>query len=142
MLPIKIRKTITAGETRSKESILSKIPPCPGIIFPESLILRLLFIIDSIKSPNVAKTDITAASAVYSINPNSVSMISKDFNIYATIKQTNNPPQKPYHDFLGEIRRKSLCLQNNMPIQNAPVSLSQMKRNNENTNIASVTEYR
>ena len=40
------------GATSISESILSKIPPCPRKIVPESLTFSSLFIMDSRKSPN------------------------------------------------------------------------------------------
>ncbi len=52
----KIKKIKIAGTVKSTESIRSKMPPCPGMIFPESLMPVERFIMDSIKSPNVPKT--------------------------------------------------------------------------------------
>jgi hypothetical protein len=43
----------TAGIATIRLSILSKIPPCPGIKFPESFTELVLFINDSNKSPSV-----------------------------------------------------------------------------------------
>lgn len=43
--------------------------------------------------------------------------------------QSTNPPQKPSHDFLGEIRSKRRCFPIRVPTQNAPVSLSHINMN-------------
>ena len=47
-------------------SILSKIPPCPGIRFPKSFIPSVLFNVDADKSPIWLKTLSTAViSPIY-----------------------------------------------------------------------------
>ena len=44
----------------------------------------------------------------------------------AAITQKNNPPKNPSHVFFGEIRSKSLCRPIVDPVQNAPVSFTQI----------------
>ena len=48
----------TNGAENNTPSNLSSIPPCPGRILPESFTPVLLFICDSVKSPNVPNTTI------------------------------------------------------------------------------------
>ena len=51
------------GAEINKPSNRSKTPPCPGRIFPESLMLMLLLNMDSTKSPNVPKQEMITAMA-------------------------------------------------------------------------------
>jgi len=69
-----------------KASNLSKIPPCPGSKFPESLIFKLLFSMDSTKSPMEPKRLTMAANINQSSKRKSVN------------NRLNNLPNKhPYH---------------------------------------------
>ena len=52
------------------ESKRSKIPPCPGNIFPESLILDSRFNMDWNKSPNVEVIAVIAPKIIHSILDN------------------------------------------------------------------------
>lgn len=45
------------GAANRRESNLSRIPPCPGIIFDESLIFIERFHIDSTRSPSCPKME-------------------------------------------------------------------------------------
>ena len=60
------------GVERSKPSNRSKIPPCPGKIFPESLMFKLLFIRLSTRSPKVPVITIISEITAQSIALNSV----------------------------------------------------------------------
>ena len=48
---INVNKKYANGAINRTLSILSNIPPCPGIIFPKSFISAVLFIVDADKSP-------------------------------------------------------------------------------------------
>lgn len=118
------------GETSSRLSIRSRIPPCPGNNLPESLTSRVLFIKDSQRSPHVANIDVRIPNAIHPVNVNPVKNDGKhNEKIIAATMQKNNPPKKPSHDFLGDMRSNKRCFPNVQPTQNAPVSLTHMKIN-------------
>ena len=58
------RYTYIAGTTIKRLSILSRIPPWPGIRLPESFTLYVRFISDSKRSPNVANNDTINANPI------------------------------------------------------------------------------
>ena len=79
---------------------------------------------DSIKSPQVPNRTTVAAS------PNQfIRFISgaNQANACEEAKARINPPKKPSHDFLGEIRSNNLCFPIKEPTKYAPVSSSQTK---------------
>ena len=51
-----VSKKYANGAINRILSILSNIPPCPGIIFPKSFISTYLFILETAKSPICART--------------------------------------------------------------------------------------
>lgn len=62
----KFNKKYANGAINIMLSILSKIPPCPGIRFPKSFIPSVLFNVDADKSPIWLKTLSTAViSPIY-----------------------------------------------------------------------------
>ena len=118
------------GETISRESIRSNIPPCPGSRVPLSLMPAVRLISDSIKSPHVANAAV--------IRPNPMKLVRVKVSkycghkIYMAIvadRQAANPPTRPSHDFFGEIRGNILCRPSKEPTKNAPVSLSHISTN-------------
>ena len=114
----------TRGEVNNIESILSKIPPCPGSIFPVSFKFIFLLNIDSDKSPATPNIEI--------IPPNTNrSDLFKELNNpgikQATTIVTMVPPINPSQVFFGEILLKSLCLPTVTPNIYAEVSLVHIK---------------
>ena len=107
------------------------MPPCPGNSFPESLTPMERLIRDSQRSPSVENTETTIERPiqVYKFGPLKTSLNQYEIT-HATIIQSPSPPQKPSHDFFGEIRSKRRLLPIRVPTQNAPVSFNQMKINN------------
>ncbi len=67
-----IKYNKTKGTVMKSPSNLSNIPPCPGSKFPESLWFRLLFSIDSDKSPRILKTIIISAIIIHCNKLNSI----------------------------------------------------------------------
>lgn len=65
-----VRYKYKAGMASSKLSILSKIPPWPGIIFPESFTELVRLIRDSNKSPIVPNSDTTIAKPIQKATEN------------------------------------------------------------------------
>ena len=57
----------TIGAAIKTPSKRSKIPPCPGNIFPESLIFKLRLNIDSTKSPKVEKIETITAIVIHRV---------------------------------------------------------------------------
>ena len=108
----------------------SRIPPCPGIIFPESLTPRVRFMSDSIRSPHVPNATTTAAKPIHSI----MDSFSKK---WAKTKEEPTakiaPPIYPSNDFLGDIRSNNRCLPKAIPMRKAQESFTQM-----NTSRASI----
>lgn len=99
---------MTKGKTNRKASNLSKKPPCPGSILPESLISILRFNRLSTKSPIVAKIN-TAPAIIYQTVGFNIDMDSNGDNLgkklmfkYAKIKQNRPPPRKPSIVLLGD----------------------------------------
>lgn len=107
----------------------SSIPPWPGIRLPESLMCRFLFIIDSIRSPNVAKTEQEAPRPSHHHtlpgNPNHRGQTSPKSTDAAHVSK--KPPKNPSQVFWGLMRSNNLCLPKAQPKMNAPVSLSHIK---------------
>lgn len=126
------RYNTAAGMAIRVLSKRSKKPPCPGSTFPESFIPILLLINDSTKSPHVPKTTTVSASPIHFVNDR----IGKYCAIIiAAIMLKMPPPNEPSHDFLGDIRSKSLCLPNSTPVQYAPLSFTHVKMNIDKGNI-------
>ena len=84
------------GETISRESIRSNIPPCPGNRVPLSLMPAVRLISDSIKSPHVANAAV--------IRPNPIKLVRVKVSKYcghkiymaiAADRQAANPPTRP-----------------------------------------------
>ena len=105
------------GAAKSMASILSRMPPCPGSMFPESLVLAARFKRLSKKSPKVAKTETQ-------ILINAIAMYSAE--VVATVLLKNNkrtmvnaamikPPIKPSHVFFGETVGNIKCFPNRRP---------------------------
>ena len=91
----------------------SSTPPCPGRIFPESLMPKWRFIKDSVKSPQVPNRTTVKAMPTQAI----VDMIGKKCaSSKEAAIQNVAPPIDPSHDFLGEIRLNSGCFPNNTPV--------------------------
>ena len=111
--------------TRSRESIRSRIPPCPGIMLPESLMLRLRFISDSRRSPQVEKivTVVPKSSQVPTDQPVPQKWVPPIAKSHPAIRLKASPPKKPSHDFFGEMRSNSLFFPIVHPTRKAPVSL-------------------
>ena len=111
----------------------SSIPPWPGRILPESLTPNVRFSNDSVKSPHVANNTTAADSPNQCHLPISGAMYAKTCELNKAI---TTPPQNPSHDFLGEMRSKSLCLPIIDPTKNAPVSFSHTKTKSANIGMA------
>ena len=112
------------GIANNNPSNRSKIPPCPGKIFPESLMFRLLFIKLSTKSPSVPVITTINAITAQSIELNSV---KKCANICDAAVVNINAPINPSHDFLGDIRSNSRRFPIDIPTKYANVSLLHCK---------------
>jgi len=113
-----------AGTAIRKLSKRSNIPPCPGRILPESLTSRVRLNKDSTRSPQVPKMNTVTAK------PNQLSKLisrMKKKKTQAAITTKIKPLIQPSHDFLGEIRKKSLCFPNAVPKTYAAVSFIQIK---------------
>ena len=118
------------GETKSKLSILSRIPPCPGKMFPLSLTPRERLIIDSHKSPYVENTETITPRLIHVLKSGPLKKgLKKWKNNIDAITHKASPPQKPSQDFFGEILSNNRCLPNNVPTQKAPVSLIHINKN-------------
>ena len=88
----------TANNTLSKRS---SQPPWPGRILPESLTLSERLMSDSHKSPQVPKIEQVSANPIHC----QVSSMSRNLDATnAAMAASMRPPQKPSHDFLGEMR--------------------------------------
>ena len=74
-------------------SILSNIPPCPGIKFPKSFIPTVLFILDADKSPNWLQ--ILKATAINDINTYDIFKPTYLFIHTAYIKAIITEPRVP-----------------------------------------------
>ena len=120
----------TAGMANSSESILSNIPPCPGMKWPESLISIVRFTIDSNRSPNVPNTttnnDMIAILRMLSGAKNHAMAIPPNMAIIP-------PPIAPSHVFLGDSLSNSLCLPIVIPHKYANVSFNHTIANGRNT---------
>src|SRR5690625_5626572 len=92
------------GAESSKPSKRSISPPWPGKIVPESLTCSDLFNIDSTKSPQVPNMEMINATLTHC-------HFAKDPKYCSRFKATPiakiNPPKKPSHVLLGEIRSNS-----------------------------------
>jgi len=105
-------------------SILSNIPPCPGIISPKSFIFVNLFILDAAKSPiwlKTLKSIVIPSIAKYDIFKSANLFISIVYTIL-NITAPTIPPILPYTDFLGLIG-VNLCFPINEPTKYANVSV-------------------
>lgn len=118
-----------AGDTISKLSIRSNMPPCPGNMFPESFTLSVRLINDSHKSPHVANTETIMPNPIQVGRLSSGKKLSKIFRTNAAIMQNAIPPQNPSQDFFGETFSNNLCLPKRHPTQYAPVSFTQINMN-------------
>ena len=96
-----------AGMAKSILSKRSRMPPCPGSMCPESLMSRWRFIIDSVRSPKVPNTTTTSAMPIHC---HAFMKEKKCSTTKALATVAKAPPMAPSHDFLGDIRGKSLCL--------------------------------
>ena len=104
----------------------SKIPPCPGIILPESFTPKLRLNNDSSKSPKIAAGTINSADT----NQNNWCEGSNSMLIPHAINPVKiAPPIVPSQVFLGEIRSNNLRFPKNLPDKNAKVSLVQISKN-------------
>ena len=126
------RYKTAAGTAISVLSNLSNRPPCPGSIFPESLMPILRFIRDSTRSPHVPNTTTVNASPIHWDSESRGKYLEITI---AAIMLNTHPPNEPSHDFLGDMRSKSLCFPNSTPAQYAPVSFTHVKMNIERGNI-------
>ena len=109
----------TGGTARKVLSNLSKMPPCPGSIFPESLTPVLRFIIDSTKSPRVEKITVSRLITSHC----DCEKTPTKWHTGIELKSVNTtPPSSPSIVFLGEIFSINLCLPKSEPTQKAPVS--------------------
>ena len=109
----------TTGIANKTESILSRIPPCPGRIFPESFISAVLLNNDSVRSPNTPAIEMINPIIIQSVLFNKKKGVPK---MYAAISVIRVPPKNPSHDFLGETRSNNLCFPNDIPKINANTS--------------------
>ena len=123
----------TAGMAMREESKRSSIPPCPGIMLPESLMPSRRFRSDSTRSPHVPKMTTTSAKPPQTSRDwTPCSPAQKGMNVAIicdAAMATSAPPILPSHDFFGDTRGKRRCLPSRLPKQYAPVSLDQRKMN-------------
>lgn len=66
-----MKKRKAAGITKRSESILSRMPPCPGMMFPLSLMWRFRLIMDSNRSPKVAAIVTRIPRRIHSVSDRS-----------------------------------------------------------------------
>ena len=109
------RKT---GPVSASESILSKIPPCPGIALPVSLIPISLLIAETTTSPMKPVIAITRQTIRISISENGVKKRKK----YPTITVVITPPISPSQVLFGLTLGIILYLPNNLPQVNWKLS--------------------
>ena len=118
----------TNGAENNTPSNLSSIPPCPGRIFPESFTPVLLFIWDSVKSPNVPNTTINNEQIIQC----KIELSVKKANKNPVDNATKAPPIAPSHVLLGEIRSNNFVLPKAEPAKYAPVSFAHCITKNPN----------
>ena len=116
-------KNVKTNITNIILSILSSIPPCPGIILEKSLILYALLIAEKNKSPilpTILKKSVI--KVIWYI------LIVLDITVIKNIVPINVPtivpPINPSIVFLGDISSNSLCLPIKLPIIYAYVSVA------------------
>ena len=79
-------------KTKINESNLSSKPPCPGIIWPESLILEALFKTETIVSPrNERIPNVTASNKRQNNDSMGIRIKKTIFIIIRDKKPENNP---------------------------------------------------
>ena len=101
------------------------MPPCPGKKVPESFIFASLFIIDSIKSPTNAISEIKIP---YKIPTNNgFSQLSENAKNIANKIEHDIPPIKPSIVLLGDIGERDF-LPNDLPTKYEPISLATIKK--------------
>ena len=100
------------------------MPPCPGIIFPESFKLYVLFNKLSTKSPSVPVITMMNAITIYSLPDKLWKYIDV---MYPAVRVNRPPPINPSHDFLGDILSNNLLLPIVIPTRYAKVSLLHCK---------------
>ena len=110
----------TNGAENNTPSNLSSIPPCPGRILPESFTPVLLFICDSVKSPNVPNTTIKNEQVIQC----KIELSVKNANKNPVANATTAPPIAPSHVLFGETRSNNFVLPKVEPAKYAPVSFA------------------
>lgn len=104
----------------------SSIPPCPGMMLPESFTPKLRLNNDSSKSPYIAAGTMKNTATVQN-NCRSESNNALIENAIKTVKII--PPIVPSQVFLGEIRLNNFVFPKNFPERNAKVSFVQIRIN-------------
>ena len=113
----------TNGAANNKLSNLSKIPPCPGIIFPLSFTFACLLNLDSTKSPIVPITEtITLITSQFNIEKSKLNLLI----IIAAKREKTKPPKKPSIVFLGETDGNNLFFPKFLPTKKANESFTQI----------------
>lgn len=100
--PTRYRYTTAAGTAIKVLSKRSSIPPCPGRILLESLMPRVRFISDSVRSPHVPNTTTVSPSPIHTPVLRNVKKCAKTM---AAMMLNTAPPIEPSHDFFGKYVR-------------------------------------
>ena len=106
------------GTQMIKLSKRSKMPPCPGMMFPLSLTPKDLFSWLSTKSPKGAKVATKKPTTIQFPRSSGKYFSMKNPNM--SVKTT--PPAKPSQVFFGEIFGAILCFPNKRPLKYAKES--------------------
>jgi len=104
-------------------SSLSRTPPWPGMIQPDSFVWALRLRSDSNKSPRLPVIIVIIAKPIHFSNPISGKMRNK---MYDPKMPKIKPPIVPSQVFLGEIFSASFVFPIRLPTIYAKVSLSQV----------------
>ena len=106
------------GEAINSLSKRSRIPPCPGNIFPESFTPAVRLSKDSHKSPQVENMEVKIPIPIHWAVESIPGMMW--FAKEASMIQNAKPPKNPSHDFFGDMRSNSRCLPNVQPQSDVP----------------------
>ena len=121
----------TKADAKMRESILSRIPPCPGSKLEKSLTPKVLLIEEKTKSPTseingiIIEIIMMWKKCVVSKTGNKGLSFNAQINAKTTetIIEKTTPPMNPSQVFFGEILSFILCFPNNIPMKYAPMSL-------------------
>ncbi len=118
----------TTGDNSIIPSKRSRIPPCPGIIFPESFTPKILLNLDSNKSLNCSIIDKSADNKIKNkVPPANINELRKPIIILAKI-----PPIKPDQVLFGLMVGAIFAPPNVLPAKNAKISVDQITANIQN----------